>query len=190
MRSCQKTVDPSSGVQLFSRKHHTYGQLLQSLSQVMCTRSAQLALVTACFLHTFTQLSGWHRQVGSGPCRAGRTRESSRRTRGSSESSGSSKSSRYTSLHFQAPSYMSSRAIKEPAKSEDIWRYSLSSLRFAQGQALSEAKDLVRRTQRSFASLRVTGRTTCKSAHGKSYLEMSAKSGLFASCSSCVFRVD
>jgi len=38
---------------------------------------------------------------------------------------------------------------------------------------LSEAKGLARRTQRSFASLRMTGRTACKSALGKSYLQMS-----------------
>ena len=38
---------------------------------------------------------------------------------------------------------------------------------------LSEAKDLARRTQRSFASLRMTGRTTLKSAHGKSSLQTS-----------------
>src|SRR6266487_5308011 len=40
---------------------------------------------------------------------------------------------------------------------------------------LSEAKDLARRTQRSFASLRMTGRTAFKSAHGKSSLQMSGE---------------
>jgi hypothetical protein len=38
---------------------------------------------------------------------------------------------------------------------------------------LSEAKDLAHGTQRSFASLRMTGRTTFKSAHGASSLQTS-----------------
>src|SRR5207249_3527916 len=38
---------------------------------------------------------------------------------------------------------------------------------------LSEAKDLALRTERSFASLRMTGRTSLKFAHGKSSLQMS-----------------
>src|SRR5260370_8590798 len=38
---------------------------------------------------------------------------------------------------------------------------------------LSAAKGLARRTQRSFAALRMTTRTPPKSAHGKSYLHMS-----------------
>src|SRR5260370_25180955 len=38
---------------------------------------------------------------------------------------------------------------------------------------LSAAKGLARRTQRSFAALRMTTRTPPKSAHGKSYLQMS-----------------
>src|SRR5260370_39941485 len=38
---------------------------------------------------------------------------------------------------------------------------------------LSAAKGLARWTQRSFAALRMTGRTPLKPAHGKSYLQMS-----------------
>src|SRR6266852_3678048 len=38
---------------------------------------------------------------------------------------------------------------------------------------LSAAKGLARRTQRSFAALRMTARTPLKPAHGKSYLQMS-----------------
>src|SRR6266705_6236223 len=41
---------------------------------------------------------------------------------------------------------------------------------------LSEAKDLGIRRARSFASLRMTGRTSLKSAHGKSSLQMSITS--------------
>jgi hypothetical protein len=36
------------------------------LSQTMCTEYAQLALIPACFLHTFTQVSGWHQSKASG----------------------------------------------------------------------------------------------------------------------------
>src|SRR5260370_13496599 len=40
---------------------------------------------------------------------------------------------------------------------------------------LSAAKGLARRTQRSFAALRMTGRTPLKPAHRKSYLQMSTR---------------
>src|SRR6266849_9920122 len=40
---------------------------------------------------------------------------------------------------------------------------------------LSAAKGLARRTQRSFAALRMTARTPLKSAHGKSSLQMSGR---------------
>ena len=39
---------------------------------------------------------------------------------------------------------------------------------------LSAAKDLASLPQRSFAALRMTARTSFKSVHGKSYLQMSA----------------
>jgi hypothetical protein len=39
---------------------------------------------------------------------------------------------------------------------------------------LSAAKGLARRTERSFAALRMTAGTPLKSSHGKSYLQMSA----------------
>src|SRR5947209_19410410 len=39
---------------------------------------------------------------------------------------------------------------------------------------LSAAKDLARRTHRSFAALRMTRRTALTSAHGKAYLQISA----------------
>jgi len=38
---------------------------------------------------------------------------------------------------------------------------------------LSAAKDLARRTQRSFAALRMTGQTPLKSVHGRPSLQMS-----------------
>src|SRR5258708_11849057 len=41
----------------------------------------------------------------------------------------------------------------------------------------NSAKGLARRTQRSFAALRMTARTALKSAHGKPYLQMSDDSG-------------
>jgi hypothetical protein len=61
-------------------------------------------------------------------------------------------------------------------------RKCLSSLRCAQGQALSpfaslrvnSAKGLARRTKRSFAALRMTGRTPLKSAHEKPSLQVSS----------------
>jgi len=40
---------------------------------------------------------------------------------------------------------------------------------------LSAAKDLASLPKRSFAALRMTGRTPLKSAHGKHYLQMSMK---------------
>src|SRR5260370_36246066 len=40
---------------------------------------------------------------------------------------------------------------------------------------LSAAKGLARRTQRSFAALRMTARTPLKPAHGKPYLQMSKR---------------
>src|ERR1700676_3196603 len=42
---------------------------------------------------------------------------------------------------------------------------------------LSAAKNLARRTPRSFAALRMTARTLLKSAHGKLYLQMSGVNG-------------
>src|SRR5260370_30873234 len=63
--------------------------------------------------------------------------------------------------------------VKKCDERSGIWRYCLSPLRCAQGQALSAAKCLARRTQRSFAALRMTTRTPHKSAHGTTYLQIS-----------------
>ena len=70
-RSCQKTDDPSSGVQPFSRKHHTYGQLLHrshsdQVSKI-CTACFYPCLFPAPLYTTFAMASA------KGICRKSRT---------------------------------------------------------------------------------------------------------------------
>ncbi|OLB53090.1 MAG: hypothetical protein AUI01_12515 [Ktedonobacter sp. 13_2_20CM_2_56_8] len=73
--------------------------------------------------------------------------------------------------------------LRNPGDSPEVHQRSFAALRMTKsqavipsllsGQALSAAKGLARRTARSFATLRMTGLTPLKPAHGKSSLQMS-----------------
>jgi hypothetical protein len=64
-----------------------------------------------------------------------------------------------------------------PERSEGSGSPDAEILRFAQDDSVRKGPTLVplAQTPRSFASLRMTSRTTLKSAHGKSYLQISGK---------------
>ena len=79
--------------------------------------------------------------------------------------------------------------LKHPGDSPEIRQRSFAALRMTKpqavtpsllsGQALSAAKGLDRRTERSFAALRMTCRTPLEAAHGKSSLQMSRTKRLY-----------